>query len=366
MSKGLYIHIPFCKSICTYCDFPKAISKESMHQKYIEELINEINYYENKLNNITSIYFGGGTPNSIKLELLEALFKRLETLLRKSIENTIELNPELVTEDLCILLKKYNINRASLGVQTINDESIKLLNRHHNREIVVQAINMLKKHNINNINVDFIFGIPNTNINDVKNDLDFILSLPITHVSYYSLILEEKTVLMHLVNNKRLELLDEDICADMYELIRSTLANNRYKHYEISNYAKNGYESKHNLLYWSSKEYIGCGCGAAGYIDNIRYENNKSLSKYFINWINDKIEIDEFERKREFFLLGLRKIDGVKISDYKKLFNANPLDDFDFNNLLLKDLIIIDNDVIKIPYDKILLANLVYEEFVGE
>ena len=159
MSKGLYIHIPFCKTLCSYCDFPKIIAKEENHINYISKLLEEIDSYNNELNNISSVYFGGGTPNSISLSLLEKVFIRVKNILASSSENSIELNPELITDELCDLLLKYNINRVSIGVQTINQKEIKLLNRHHSKELVIEKIELLRKKNITNINCDFIFVI---------------------------------------------------------------------------------------------------------------------------------------------------------------------------------------------------------------
>lgn len=364
--KGLYIHIPFCKTICSYCDFPKIVAKESIHEKYINALIKEFDIYENQLNNIDTVYFGGGTPNSINLSLLEDVFKKAKDYLNNSIENSIELNPELINEDLVILLKKYNINRISLGIQTLNNKSIDLLNRHHTKDDVINSINLLNKHGIENINVDLMFGIPNTTIEDVKNDLDFILGLPIKHISYYSLILEEKTVLQYRVDKKEIELLDDDLIADMYQYICDRLKDKGFHHYEISNFSKPGFESKHNLIYWNTDPYIGLGAGACGYINNIRYENNRILNKYLKEFKLDEIEISIAEQKKEYFMLGLRMLDGVSINRYKNKFNSNPLDDFDFDRIIKKGLIIIENDTIKIPKDKIFVGNLVFEEFVGD
>lgn len=364
--KGLYIHIPFCKTICSYCDFPKIIAKKDIHYTYINQLIEEIDSYNKELNNIDTIYIGGGTPNSIELELLDKLLSKIDILLANSIENTIELNPELITEDLTQILSKHNINRVSLGVQTINESAIKLLNRHHTKDDVINGIRILKKYNIENINVDFIFGIPNTNMSDLKTDLDFILSLPITHISYYSLILEDKTVFMHLYNNDKLDMLDDDLIADMYEYVCKSLKNNNFHHYEISNFAKPGYESKHNMIYWNTDEYIGVGSGAAGYLNGYRYQNNRIVNHYLNNYINEKEFIDTLEAKKEFFMLGLRLVDGVSINEYKSRFNSDPFADFNLNELINLKLLEIDNDKIKIAYDKLFVANLVFERFVGD
>lgn len=362
---SLYIHIPFCKTICSYCDFPKIIAKDELKSKYIENIVNEINNLKIKKDEIYTIYIGGGTPNSISINLLKNLFEALEKYLYCSKENTIELNPELINDELIKLLVDYNFNRVSIGVESTVDSVIKTLNRHHNKQMVIDKINKLKLAGINNINLDFMFGIDKTTLDDIKTDLDFIKQMDVTHISYYSLILEENTVLMHLYKQNKFKPLDEDLCADMYEYICKYLKSIGFNHYEISNFSKPGFESKHNLVYWECKEYIGIGCGASSYYDDYRIDNERILLRYLKNNEVNKEYIDLQERKREFFLLGLRKLSGVKISDYIVKFNSNPLADFDFSELIKNGLIKVSNDTIYIPEDKILLANLVYENFVS-
>ncbi|MBQ3254024.1 MAG: radical SAM family heme chaperone HemW [Acholeplasmatales bacterium] len=364
--RGLYIHIPFCKYICSYCDFPKLVSKSSNHKTYIYELIKEIESYKDKLNDIDTVYIGGGTPNSLDLSLLEELLINIHSYLKNSKESTIELNSELITEDLAKLLIRYNISRVSIGVQTLDEKSINLLNRQHNKEIVKNSINLLREYGINNINIDLIFGIPYTDINTIKEDLDFILSLNPNHLSYYSLILEDRTIFSHLVAKNKLKLLDDDIIADMYDYINNRLEGFGYKHYEISNYAKPGYESIHNKLYWESKEYIGVGLGASGYIDSYRYTNYKDLKNYYEHKIEENIFIDENERKKEYLMLGLRLTDGVSISKYTSIFKSDIFTDFSLDKLIKNKLIMVDGDYIKICKDKLFIANLIFEEFVGD
>ncbi len=363
--KGLYIHIPFCKSICSYCDFTKRVSNEDNYKKYIDRLIDELDSYKKNLFNIDTVYIGGGTPNVLPLELLEKLFIKIKPILDNSVENSIELNPELISDDLCKLLYKYNFNRVSLGVQTLDDISIKLLNRHHTKEDVINSFNHLRNNKIDNINVDLMFGIPYTSMDSVKNDLDFILNLNPAHISYYSLIIEEKTVINFKIQNKNIIPLDDDLIADMYDYIKSRLSSNGYKHYEISNFAKPGFESKHNRIYWNLDEYIGIGLGSSGYLNGIRYDNNHDFKAYFNDFIEYSENLSIEEKKNEFMMLGLRLIDGISISRYKELFNSNIFDDFkNIEGLINRGLLEVSNDNIRIPYDKILLANQVWSEFV--
>lgn len=366
--RGLYIHIPFCNSICSYCDFPKIIAKNEIKDKYIDRLILELNSYKEDLKTIDTIFIGGGTPNSLSKNNLERLFKTLDELIdfNQIIEFTIELNPEFVDEELASLLKKYHISRVSLGAETTDEETLKLLNRHHKKEDIINAISIIRKTGIENINLDFMFGMPNTNKEMVKKDLDFILSLPITHVSYYCLIVEDKTKLNLDIKKGIYQPLDDDLESDLYYFIVNYLKQNGYHHYEISNFAKPCYESKHNLKYWNTEEYIGVGAGASGYLNKVRYDNNRVISKYLNEYIMDSYEIDEKEAKEEFFMMGLRKVDGISINDYKNRFKSDPFLDFNLKKFLNNNLMIIDNDKIRINEDKLFVSNLVFEEFVGE
>ena len=364
--RGLYIHIPFCKKICSYCDFPKMVSNKNRIDNYFKRLMNEIDNYANYLNNIDTVFIGGGTPNSVSINNLELLFNKIKPILDKSNENTIELNPELINDELLILLKKYNFNRLSIGIQTINDNLLKIINRDHNKELIIKKINLIKKYNFKNINLDFIFGIPNENIFDLDNDLNFILSLNMPHISFYNLILEEKTILYHKVEKNEIKMPLDDNDADMYYHIVDILEKNGYKHYEISNFAKDGYESYHNLKYWNCNEYIGIGLGASGYINNIRYDNHKIYKNYLNEFIENKITLSLDDKKSEYFILGLRKCDGVSINKYKELFNSDPFIDFDLNKLIYDDLCEIENDYFKIKKDKLFISNEALIEFIGD
>lgn len=364
--KGLYIHIPFCNKICNYCDFPKMVSSDEIKNKYIKRIKEELEFRKDKLANIDTVYIGGGTPNSLSIELLEELLDSIKEYLKKSKESTIELNPDLIDINQIRLLKKYNINRVSLGVESFKDDTLKILGRTHNKKVVFEKIKLLKENGIENINIDLIFGIPNETIDDVKYNLECFKELDIPHLSYYSLILEDKTIFSYMLNNHKLELLDDDIVADMYDCINRFMIDNGYSHYEISNYSKKGYESKHNLLYWNEDEYVGIGLGASGFIKPYRYTNYKTLKEYFSEYTEDKTLIDLNEEKNEYFMLGLRKIDGVNLDDYKKKYNSNPFDEFNIQKLIDKGLLVLENNNLKVHPDKLFVANLVFEEFINE
>ncbi|RIA75974.1 oxygen-independent coproporphyrinogen-3 oxidase [Anaeroplasma bactoclasticum] len=362
--RGLYIHMPFCKQICSYCDFPKMVSSIENYRIYLDAIKKEINSKRNDLEGITSIYIGGGTPNVYPDNLLEELLDYIYPYLKNSKENTIECNPELITDSQAKLFYKYGINRVSLGVQSISPSALSLLGRHHKMEDVTQAINILRANHIQNISMDFIFGFPNEDIDTLLADLDYVYSMNVPHVSFYSLILEDKTIFSYLLSKGKLKLLDDDIIADMYDIINKRMKEHGYKHYEVSNYAKEGFESIHNELYWKEEEYVGIGMGASGFIKPYRYSNYKSLKKYLELVEEEKIEIDSSEEKKEFMMLGLRMLDGISLSYYEMKYHSSPILDFDLSKHIDSGILKIEDDRLFIPEDKLFIANIVYEEFV--
>lgn len=363
---GIYVHIPFCNSICSYCDFPKQIAKEETKELYLKHLISEIQSFKDLewIEKTQSIYIGGGTPNSLSIMQLEQLFLALEPYLKHAKENTIEINPELLTEEQIALFLKYNIHRISIGVQTFKTNLIETICRKHTKALVVQCVKKLKKAGISNINIDMLYGLPKQTMKDLKYDVKQFLKLKVPHISYYSLILEEKTILSYQMKHAQINLPDDDLVVDMADYLTQKLKKRQFIHYEISNYAKKGYESIHNLGYWNCEEYIGFGAGACGYYRDIRYQNPASLKQYY-KGIQEKNMITKEEAKKEFMMLGLRKLEGVSILEYYKKFQSYPNDDFDIVSLLEKDLIEEKNNFIRIKENRIWLGNLVFEAFVG-
>lgn len=364
--RGLYVHIPFCKNICSYCDFYKRILKNlDQENAYITDLIKELRGYKKYLNeDIVSIYIGGGTPNSLTDSSLERLLAEIDSYNHKNVEYSIEINPELLTARQVELFKKYKINRVSMGVQSFNAKHLSLLGRHHTKEIVIKAIKMLQDASIENINIDLMFGFFYQSLDDVKKDLEVFYALNIPHISYYSLILEEKTKLYLDYAKGKYPNLDEDLIANMFEYIIGDLKKHGYTHYEISNFCKDAKPSIHNMLYWQSKEYIGVGSGASGYLDHVRYTNDYNLDKYHNKFILQSEEISLEEAKKEFFLLGLRMTKGVSKNDYKDRFNVEMTDDFSFDSLIEKGLVEFDGEYLRLTPKGIMLGNLVFEEFV--
>ena len=382
---GIYVHIPFCKQKCYYCDFVSFSNKEEYIEKYVETLKREIDSYDLSNYNITTIYIGGGTPSWIPSEKIQEILEKIRQKISenqtrwKDIEITIELNPGTVDEEKTKKYKEIGINRLSIGLQSTNNKLLKEIGRIHTFEDFKDTYNTMKKVGFENINVDLMIGLPNQTISDVKESLNEIIKLNPTHVSVYSLIVEENTKMEQLINSKELQLPDEELERQMYWYVKNTLELNSYKHYEISNFDKKGKESKHNLNCWEQKEYIGLGLAAYSYLNGIRYGNTSDIEKYinvrdFLNSseleesgirIVDEVQSLEDKRK-EYMLLGLRKIDGVSIQNFKEKFVENPIFLFrkELEKLVNEKLITIDGDSIKLTNKGLDLANIVWEEFV--
>lgn len=370
---GIYIHIPFCKRKCAYCDFTSFSGKARLIDKYIEALKQEIN--KTKIDNqeylVSTIYFGGGTPSYIDskhiIEILKLIKEKFN--IQENAEITIEINPGTVTEEK---LKDYyneGINRISFGLQSTNSWLLKLVGRIHSYSSFLEGYNLARDVGFKNINVDLMIGLPTQTLGDVKKDLERIIDLKPQHISVYSLIVEEGTRIEQKISNKELYLPSETLERKMYWTVKEELERSGYMHYEISNFAKRGFESKHNTACWNQEEYIGFGLAAHSYIDNKRYSNTVDFEEYFELPENSKI-IHERQTKedkmKEYMLLGLRKIEGVKISEFKNKFIDNPIYLYkeELNKLVKKELIEIEEDNIKLTKKGIDLANLVWEEFV--
>ena len=352
--KAMYIHIPFCKNICTYCDFCKQLYNKDIVSKYLKALEEEINDRYND-EELETLYIGGGTPSSLTIEELNKLFDILKVLKLNNLkEFTFECNVNDINEDLIKLLKNNKVNRLSIGVESFNTDKLKFMERNANFIDVQEKINMIKNFGINNINIDLIYGIPGETLKVLKKDINLVLKLKPTHISTYSLILEEYTKL----NNNKVKSIEEDIELEMYNYIRKKLKKKKYIHYEISNFALKGYESIHNLTYWNNYEYYGFGLGAHGYIDGIRYQNTKNIDKYTNNDFVYKEEILGLKEKEENeIMLGLRKIKGINIKDFYNKYNNNIQDEFPIKPLLRnKDLIYKDGYIFINP-DRLYIMN---------
>ena len=318
MIKHLYIHVPFCNNICGYCDFAHVIINKELVNKYLLSLKEDLNKLP--FSSFETIYIGGGTPSSLEYEDLKILLELIMPYSSGVLEYTIEVNPDSIDEDKIKLLKEYGINRVSIGVQSTDDKLLKIMNRKHDFDTVKQAVSSFKENGINNISVDLMYSLPFQTMDILKKSIKDILSLDIKHISIYSLTIEENT----LFKRKGYTNLDEEVEADMYEYIEQELTNNNFIHYEISNYCKKGYESKHNLGYWEYDDFIGLGPGAANKVNNRRYMYTKNVRDYLNNkTIVEDINLNNEESAFENIMMSFRTIYGL---DLDKFFNRYHLD----------------------------------------
>lgn len=348
--KSVYIHIPFCDNICSYCDFCKLYSNDKIIDQYLTNLDDEIKKnYNNEL--VNTIYIGGGTPSSLSVNQLKKLFEIIKIFnTTDNLEFTIECNPENTNLEKIKLFKSYGINRVSIGVQSFNENILNLLERKHSKKNVIDLVNNLKSNGINNINIDLIFGIKNQTIDNIKEDLNEFIKLDIPHISYYSLILEEHTKLY--INNYIEEI--DDIIVEQYNYICKFFNDNNYEHYEISNFSKKGFNSKHNLTYWNNNEYYGFGLSSHGYINGYRYENTRSITKYLNKeYLLNKYKVSKMEDMENELILGLRKLSGVNKRVFKNKFGVEVNDIFDTNIKNLNE----NNENIYICENKLFISN---------
>lgn len=382
---GIYIHIPFCIRKCYYCDFVSFTNQEENKEKYIEAVIREIESYELEEYNVTTIYIGGGTPSSIESKYVEKILNKIKEKITNNetkfndIEITIEINPGTIDRKKLQDYEEMGINRLSIGLQSTNNEILKNIGRIHTYEEFLEGYNLARSIGFDNINVDLMIGLPNQTIENIKDSLEEVIKLEPEHISVYSLIVEEGTKIENILNMNKITLPEEELERNMYWYVKNKLELNGYNHYEISNFAKENKQSKHNVNCWEQKEYIGNGTAAYSYLDNIRYGNTSNIQKYIKTQdFKDEKEleknkiriIDEVQtledKKKEYMLLSLRKIEGVSIKKFKEKYVENPIFLYrkQLEKLVNENLLTIDGDNIKLTNKGLDLANLVWEEFV--
>ena len=331
---GLYIHIPFCDKICNYCDFTAFQGANSKIEEYVEALNKEIELKGNKDFLIDSIFIGGGTPSFIDggyiFKILEKVKENFTVL--DNIEISIETNPKTFDKKKLEYYKKAKINRVSIGVQSFNDKILKELGRNHNSKEALESIELVKKIGFD-INLDLIFGYQSQTIEDILYDLEMVKKINPEHISYYALIIEEKTKFKALQNAGKLNFLDEETERKMYHLIVEKLEKIGLKQYEVSNFSKIGKESVHNQKYWNCKEYLGLGISAHSYLKDERFSNTVDFTKYIKELQKGNIPVDFREKldistkKFEYIIMKMRLKDGFLISDYNRLFESDFLEE---------------------------------------
>lgn len=374
---GIYVHIPFCKSKCLYCDFTSYTDKNTEIRRYVDCLKREINYRSKDEYLVKTIFFGGGTPSIIDGKYIVEILSEINNayIVDKNAEITIEINPGTIDKHKLEKYKEAGINRISIGLQSSKKELLKEIGRIHTYEDFENTVKLSKDVGFTNINVDLMIGIPNQTIYDVEDTLDKVLALDLTHISVYSLIYEDGTLMTKMVDEGKLLEIDEEIERYMYWYAKRRLEDNGFIHYEISNFAKPSYRCKHNLDCWNQKEYLGFGVAAASYIDNFRIKNTDSLEKYINNINSDKyyknLTIEEKqdidEQMKEFVILRLRMTEGFKASDFTAKFNKDVYKVFESQmDRLLSDGLIIAEEFgyLKLTKKGLDLANIVWGEFI--
>lgn len=352
--RSVYIHIPFCNSICSYCDFCKFLYNDVWASAYLTILRKEIEeYYEKDM--VKSIYIGGGTPSVLSESNLNKLFDIIKIFnISNNCEFTFECNVNDISVSLLEKLKDRGVNRLSIGIESFDKYILKYLNRKHEKSEIVKNIELCKKY-FDNINVDLIYALPIETMHILKKDISEILKLDVSHISTYSLIIEPHTAFY----NKGIKPIDEEIDAKMYEYICKKLKKNGYVHYEVSNFSKVGRASIHNITYWSNQEYYGFGLGAHGFINSVRYENTRNFNKYLERRYRlNEVLMSTLEDMENEIMLGLRKLEGINIVRFEEKYGFSIFDAFPKLNKAIKEgLVILDDEMLYIKEDKIYIMN---------
>ena len=368
-----YVHIPFCTQICYYCDFSKVFIKNQPVDSYLEHLLEEFRFYD--IQKLRTLYIGGGTPTALSAPQLEVLLKGLtKNLDLSSLEElTIEANPGDLDEDKIAVLKNSPVNRVSLGVQTFDDKMLKKIGRSHLEKDIYENIDRLKLAGFDNISIDLIYALPGQTMEQVKDNVAKAIGLDIPHMSLYSLILENHTVFMNRMRRGKLPLPKEELEAEMFEYIIAELERAGFEHYEISNFSKSGFESRHNLMYWDNAEYYGIGAGASGYVNGIRYKNHGPI-RHYLSAVEDgnaritEEHLSQKEQMEEEMFLGLRKKSGVSMARFEEKFGRS----FDelygeiVRDLVQQGLMQIEGDRVRMTKRGLFLGDTVAERFILE
>ena len=368
-----YVHIPFCTQICYYCDFSKVFIKNQPVDSYLEHLIEEYDSYDIK--KLRTLYIGGGTPTALSAPQLAFLLEKLTDKLDLSYleELTIEANPGDLDQEKIAVLTDSPVNRVSLGVQTFNDRMLKQIGRSHLEKDIYENIANLKKAGFDNISIDLIYALPKQTMEDVKTNVAKAIALDIPHMSLYSLILENHTVFMNRMRRGKLPLPKEDLEAEMFDYIIAELGKAGFEHYEISNFSKPGFESRHNLMYWDNAEYYGIGAGASGYVDGVRYKNHGPIRHYLqaVEAGNARVQEEVLtlkEKMEEEMFLGLRKKSGVSKKRFEEKFGLSFEDQYGavVSELTEQGLLVPDRDIVRMTKQGLFLGDTVAEKFILE
>lgn len=378
MIKAAYLHIPFCEHICHYCDFNKVFLKNQPVDEYLQQMDVEMKKTVERFptENLDTIFVGGGTPTSLSASQLEVFLTSIHEHLpfqKDTVEFTFEANPGDLTNDKLKVLKDFHVNRLSFGVQSFNDELLKRIGRSHRVKDVFQSITNAREVGFENISIDLIYSLPDQTVEDFEETLKTALTLEMEHYSAYSLIIEPKTVFYNLMNKGKLPLPSQEEEARMYEVLLEEMAKHNYHQYEISNFAKVGLESRHNITYWANEQYYGIGAGAHSFVQGVRRANVGPLTHYMKSIdetgfpYKEEHNVTVQEQMEEEMFLGLRKTEGVSKGHFKEKF-GKALDDVfskEIQEHIEKGLLQWNGDQLSLTKKGKFLGNEVFQSFIG-
>lgn len=378
---GLYVHIPFCKQKCMYCDFPAYQNLQDYYETYVYALVQEIDLWvsehpESKEQSIDTIYFGGGTPTELSIQQLQMILDKIKSTftITDDCHMTIESNPGEVDLQYLTKLVKLGFNRISFGVQTFDDKALTMLHRSHNGEKAKQAVYEAKEAGFTDINIDLIYGLPRQTLEDIQHNLTTLKDLPINHISTYGLQVEIGTYLYHLVQKKLISIPSESIDESMYDTMMEGLKDLGFERYEISNFAKDSSYSRHNLKYWHYVDYLGFGAGAHSFYDGVRRSNNRNVMPYIQSvdrYIMPTIDTETItvERAQEdFCFLALRTKWGLDEQKFKERFGVSVHNLFGtvLEDLVNKGLLVYQNGSYHLTSEGAKHGNYVFSQFIRE
>ncbi len=376
--KAVYVHIPFCANRCHYCDFTTYVMKGQPVDDYLDALALEMEKKTTRVKpeQISTIYIGGGTPTVLNLSQMKKLLRDLRFYFPDwsgDLEFTAEANPGTTGLELLSVMREGGVNRISFGAQTFRQDLLKKIGRIHRAGEIRESVDLARKAGFDNLSLDLMFGLPEQTVDDMKQSLSEAFDLGPDHFSCYSLKVEEGTRFYDLKQQNRLALPDEDEELEMYQWTRSFLKEKGYMQYEVSNFARPGYESRHNTIYWLNEEYYGFGAGAHGYVDQVRYANVKGIREYISQLKNDFLPVEKSyivstsEDMENFMILGLRLLKGVKLSRFRKRYGVHAEEVFAtaLKNLQQKNLITVGKDWICLTDQGLLFGNHVFASFLG-
>ncbi len=370
---GIYVHIPFCRQKCSYCDFYSVNWNDESENKYVEAVLNEIKGYKERLNGqyvADSVFFGGGTPTIIKPESLYKIMEALRDLIEvnKNSEISMEANPNTLTFEKLREYREIGINRLSIGVQSLNDDILKKIGRVHDSRQAIESIDRAKSAGFSNINTDVMFNIPGQEVSDIEDTISRLIERNIEHISFYSLKLEKGTPMYALEKNNKIVMPDEEYEREMYYAGRSLMERNNFLQYEISNFSKNGFECRHNLKYWSQDVYIGLGPSAHSFMDGVRYSNPADLKMYCVSGFNRIVHerMNYEDLMFEYIMLRLRLSEGVDIHEFNSRFSTDFIKIYQeqISHLGKNNLIELSDGHIKLTEKGMDISNYVFEKFM--